>query len=115
MRIFVKDVQLEPTIEDLRDRVLRGQTFLVNQAGRDMNRYVPLKYGPLRGSMKPDPGAKQVSWEVYAPSNGYPYGVLQYHTQFSNYTTPNTGPFWDKKAAGIHMQAWIKGTEAAMR
>ena len=113
-RMRIRKVDLAPSKRELGDKVKRGEAYLVPQVGKDSNNYVPLKDGQLRASMTPDVSKKQVTWESRS-SRGYPYGVRQYENQFSNYTTANTGPYWDKKAAGIHMSAWIKGTEGAMR
>lgn len=69
------------------------------QAFKDMQPYVPLEFGTLRGSGSVA-DHETIVWEglVYAP--------VQYYTQFENYTTPGTGPYWDKKASGNHMGSW---------
>ena len=71
------------------------------QAFADMQRYVPLRDGPLRGSGRVV-NHETIQWGnlVYAP--------VQYYTQFVNYTTPGTGPYWDKVATGNHMSDWEK-------
>lgn len=69
------------------------------QAGEQMQPYVPKEFGPLRGS-KVVQDYETLVWDglVYAP--------IQYYTQFQNYTTPGTGPYWDKVASGNHMTDW---------
>lgn len=70
-----------------------------NQAFSDMQRYVPMEFGPLRSS------GNVVDYETIV-WNQTPYAAVQYYTQFQNYTTPGTGPHWDKVATGNHMRDW---------
>lgn len=71
------------------------------QAFKDMQRYVPMEFGPLRSS------GSVVDHETIVWS-GLVYAPVQYYTQFQNYTTPGTGPHWDKVASGNHMRSWEK-------
>ena len=110
---YINKVDLAPTYADWKQRHIRGQLVFGQVFLRDTQRYVPLKDGPLRSSGAVENGGKQVSWESYS-NRGYPYGVRQYKTQFSNYTTPGTGPNWDKKAQGIHFQGWVSEVKGAL-
>lgn len=85
-----------------------GQYALANQAHADMNNYVPALDFDLRNQSYVTNDNKQI---IY----GVPYARRQFYTQFSNYTTPNTGPRWDLKAKSIHINSWIHITKQAMR
>lgn len=71
------------------------------QAFEDMQPYVPLEFGPLRES------GSVVDHETIVWMEAQ-YAAVQYYTQFQNYTTPGTGPYWDKVASGNHMSGWEK-------
>lgn len=88
--------------------VERGQYALVNQVYADSNLYAPLLSAQLRNESQVSFDNKSITWNV-------PYARRQYYNQFSNYTTPGTGPKWGDKAKGIHLQDWIRITERAMR
>lgn len=85
------------------DKVDDVQTRLAKQVGEDMNQYVPLRDGPLRGSMNTT--QDEVTWGplVYAFPQFYGHAGA---VVFSNYTTAGTGKRWDLKASGIHMDEW---------
>lgn len=70
-----------------------------NQAFRDMQPYVPMEFGDLRASGHVV-DHETIEW------GGLVYVPVQYYTQFQNYTTPGTGPYWDKVASGNHMSSW---------
>lgn len=111
--ISIKEIDLKPTKEDLEQRVKRGQLAFGGMFLRDAQPYVPLRDGPLRGSGTVSGDGKQVSWESYS-YQGYPYGLLQFNTQFQRYTTPGTGPRWDLKAEGNHREKWVSELGAIM-
>lgn len=67
----------------------------------DMQYYVPLEFGPLRAS------GSVVDHETIEWTEAQ-YAGVQYYAQFQNYTTPGTGPYWDKVASGNHMKSWEK-------
>jgi hypothetical protein len=56
--------------------------------------FVPMKHGDLRES-----GSATTDGRVYwtATNRGYNYAAIQYETQYNNYTTPGTGPYWTEK------------------
>ena len=78
-----------------------GRRAMANQMLADMNRFVPRRDGILRmnTSLAFDGS------EIYYHQK---YASRQFYNQFENYTTPNTGPRWDKKAYSIHKNQWKK-------
>lgn len=85
-----------------------GQYALVNQVHADMNQYVPMLTSDLRNLSSIGLDGESIHYNV-------PYAQRQYHTQFSKYTTPGTGPYWDRKAKAIHGQSWVNVTKNAMK
>lgn len=85
-----------------------GQYALANQVHADMNPYVPAKSYDLRNQSFVTNDNKQIVYNV-------PYARPQFYNQYSNYTTPGTGPRWDLKAKAIHGRSWERITRAAMK
>jgi len=85
-----------------------GQYALVNQVHADMNQYVPMLSSDLRNLSSIGLDGESIHYNV-------PYAQRQYHTQFSKYTTPGTGPYWDRKAKAIHGKSWVNVTKNAMK
>ena len=81
--------------------VTRGKRVLANQALADMNRFVPAKSHVLRMGVSIGIDGSSIHYNT-------PYAAYQFYNQWSNYTTPGTGPRWDEKAKGIHMSDWEK-------
>lgn len=84
----------------------QGDYALANQALADMNNYVPALDHHLRNSGTIDLNGKAINWNS-------PYAKAQFYGKVGkggypvlNYTTPGTGPRWDLKAKGIHMEDW---------
>lgn len=77
----------------------RANRAVTTNAFERMQPYVPKDTGALRslGAVVDD---ETIEW------TGVIYGPIQYHTQFQNYTTPGTGPYWDMVASGNHMKEW---------
>lgn len=86
----------------------KAQYALANQIHADSNIYAPMKVGDLRSQSSVALDGKSIIWNV-------PYARYQYYNQYSNYTTPGTGPKWDQKAKSIHMASWARVAKAAMR
>lgn len=80
--------------------LLRGRQAMANQALSDMNHFVPHRSGKLRGSGHVTMQGASIVWNT-------PYAHRQFTNMMNNYTTPGTGPHWDKKAAGVYRQSWI--------
>lgn len=68
----------------------RVQKFFTDTCAKHMDKYIPKDTGNLRGII--DKGADYITYE----SN---YAHYQYVNQFptDHYTTPGTGPYWDKR------------------
>ena len=67
----------------------------------DMNQFVPAKSHVLRLSVSIGIDGSSIHYNT-------PYAAYQFYNQWSNYTTPGTGPRWDEKAKGIYMSDWEK-------
>jgi len=85
----------------------RGQYAVANQFLADATPYVPFRDGPLRMSGTIDVDGSAVRWNTpYARAHFYAPGGW-------NYTTPGTGPRWDLRVKGNHMNdlinAYLKG------
>ena len=85
---------------------------IANQAMLDMERFVPLRDGDLRGSGHVS-GNQIVYNIVYAGAQFYGSSYNKHRSfKFSKYTTPGTGPRWDLKAKGMYGDKWAdKGRE----
>ncbi|WP_321389010.1 minor capsid protein [uncultured Enterococcus sp.] len=85
-----------------KDNMKRGKHLMMNQALVDMNEnFVPMKDQNLRDSSHVSSDDSGIEWTAK-------HARKQYYSQFSNYTTPGTGPYWDKKAKGLFMSQWIE-------
>lgn len=71
----------------------RVQKFFTDTCAKHMDNYIPLgETGNLRGII--DKGADYITYEsnyAHAQYIGYTKGPVK------NYTTPGTGPYWDKR------------------
>lgn len=85
-----------------------GQYALANQVHADMNNYVPALTYDLRNQSNVSIDSKTIIYNV-------PYARPQFYNQYSNYTTPGTGPRWDLKAKAIHGGSWARIAKAAMK
>lgn len=85
---------------------------IANQAMFNMERFVPLRDGDLRGSGHVS-GNQIVYNTVYARAQFYGSSYNKHRSfKFSKYTTPGTGPRWDLKAKGMYGDKWAdKGRE----
>lgn len=89
----------------------RGKIALAQQAGADMNQFVPAgppNKGHLRNTQVIAADGKNITWNT-------PYA----HRQFTapggwQYTTPGTGPHWDLKAKGQYGAAWVTAFKKGM-
>lgn len=85
--------------------------FFTNACYIHMDKYVPMDTGDLRTivSMTPD----KIIYHV-------PYAQAQYHgvingTPIENYTTPGTGPYWDKKMVSAEMDIVLSEVKDYMK
>lgn len=82
------------------------QAFLLNNAYRRMDKYVPRRDGNLRENVM------VTNQAIYYMS---PYAEYQYNGQrkdgsrkVRNYTTPGTGRHWDKRMKSVEMNDLLK-------
>ncbi len=85
-------------------KVDEARYIIMNNLLADMTSYVPLDKGSLRTSGHIDADKEHLVWRT-------PYARAQYHggtgkAKFRRYTTPGTGPYWDKTASANHMDKW---------
>ena len=76
------------------------QKFFTNTCYRYMDKYVPKDTGALRETVTID--SNSITYEQ-------PYAHAQYigevnGRKVTNYTTPGTGPYWDKRMVSADMQ-----------
>jgi hypothetical protein len=78
---------------------------------KDMEYLIPKDTGRLRASGKIGwygaANNRTLEWSAVNPKDGYNYAGIQYRTQYKNYTTPGTGPYWDKKALARYNAKWL--------
>lgn len=105
-------VRVRTNLRGVRTRVSQmtrqGQYALANQVHVDMNFYAPAKSHDLRIQSYVASDNKQVIYNTL-------YARKQFYNQYSNYTTPGTGPRWDEKAKSIHKQSWEQIAKRAMK
>lgn len=81
----------------------RTQKFFTDTCAKHMNKYVPKDTGMLRANISKD--IKSITYEspyAHAQYVGYTKGEV------TNYTTPGTGPYWDKRMVSAEMETVIK-------
>lgn len=85
----------------------RVQKFFTNTCYKHMDKYVPMREGNLRTVV--DIQSDKIIYE------STPYAIIQYHGIINgkpipeeNYTTPGTGPYWDKRMVSAEMQDVVK-------
>lgn len=95
------EINLDGAMTKLSDGALkRGQYALANQALADMNQYVPKRESNLRTAVSMGIDGTEIIYNM-------PYAKAQFYAPGGwKYTTPGTGPRWDEKAKGIHMDDW---------
>lgn len=84
----------------------RIQKFFTNTCYKHMDKYVPKDEGNLRTIVDIQPNS--ITYES-------PYARYQYYGEREdgshkviNYTTPGTGPYWDKRMVSSEMQDVVK-------
>ena len=77
------------------------QKFFTDTCAKHMDKYIPKDTGALRTIV--DKGSNYITYENE-------YAHYQYVNQFpeENYTTPGTGPYWDKRMVSAEMPIVIK-------
>ena len=84
------------------------QKFFTNTCYRYMDKYVPKDTGALRENVTID--SNSITYEQ-------PYAHAQYIGEVNggkvvNYTTPGTGPYWDKRMVLAEMNDVVKEVQA---
>ena len=84
----------------------RVQKFFTNTCYKHMDKYVPQDNGDLRTIVDIQPDS--ITYEM--PYAHYQYmGMREDGTHVvQNYTTPGTGPYWDKRMVSAEMQDIVK-------
>jgi hypothetical protein len=84
----------------------RVQKFFTNTCYKHMDKYVPQDNGDLRTIVDIQPNS--ITYESNYARYQY-YGVREDGThKVKNYTTPGTGPYWDKRMVSAEMQDVVK-------
>jgi len=84
----------------------RVQKFFTNTCYKHMDKYVPMDNGDLRTNVDIQPDS--ITYESPYARYQY-YGVREDGThEVKNYTTPGTGPYWDKRMVSAEMQDVVK-------
>ena len=84
----------------------RVQRFFTDTCARYMDKYIPMDTGMLRTNI-----SKTVNSITYES----PYAHAQYvgytKGEVKNYTTPGTGPYWDKRMVSAEMPKVIRDVQ----
>lgn len=84
----------------------RVQKFFTNTCYKHMDKYVPQDNGELRTVVDIQPDS--ITYEQEYARYQY-YGVREDGTHaVKNYTTPGTGPYWDKRMVSAEIQDVVK-------
>lgn len=84
----------------------RVQKFFTNTCYKHMDKYVPMDEGNLRTIV--DIQSNSITYEMPYARYQY-YGVREDGThKVKNYTTPGTGPYWDKRMWSAEKDKIIK-------
>ena len=84
----------------------RVQKFFTNTCYKHMDKYVPKDEGNLRTIV--DVESNSITYEMPYARYQY-YGVREDGTHaVQNYTTPGTGPYWDKRMVSAEMQDVVR-------
>ena len=82
------------------------QKFLTNTCYKHMDKYVPMDEGNLRTNVNIQ--SNSITYESPYARYQY-YGIREDGThEVHNYTTPGTGPYWDKRMVSAEMQDVVR-------
>ena len=84
------------------------QKFFTHRCQERMDKYVPRKYGPLADTAVTT--SDSITY-VQPYSHAQYIGIVNGHP-VQNYTTPGTGPYWDKKMMSAEGQDLIAECQA---
>lgn len=85
----------------------RVQKFFTNTCYKHMDKYVPRRPGTIGGTLREnvDIQPDSITYETpyaHAQYVGYTTGPVV------NYSTPGTGPYWDKRMVSVEIQDVVK-------
>ena len=88
----------------------RVQKFFTNTCYKHIDKYVPMDEGNLR--INANVKADSITYESPYARYQY-YGVREDGSRpVKNYTTPGTGPYWDKRMVSAEMQDVVKEVQS---
>ena len=85
----------------------RVQRFFTDTCAKHMDKYIPRDTGMLRANITKT--ADSITYEspyAHAQYIGYTKGEVK------NYTTPGTGPYWDKRMVSAEMEKVVSEVQA---
>ena len=82
----------------------RVEKFFSNTCYKHMDKYVPKYEGNLRINV--DVRANSITYE--SPYARYQYYGVSKNGKSFNYTTPGTGPYWDKRMVSAEIDSVVK-------
>lgn len=83
-----------------------AQAFMTDACYKAMDKYVPMDNGDLRTNV--DIQTNSITYESDYAEYQY-YGERQDGShKVKNYTTPGTGPYWDKRMISADMKSVVK-------
>jgi len=83
----------------------RVQKFFQSTCYKHMNKYVPKRHGDLRETVDLS-NPQYIVYEMPYAEPQY-YGIIK-GTPIQNYTTPGTGPYWDKRMVSAEINIVTK-------
>ena len=101
------DVDVSKIPSKIHGRIPKAQYVMANQVHADMDEYVPFLRGDLRGQSTIAIDGSAIYYNV-------PYARRRYYEPAKRYTTPGTGPYWDKIAKALHGNSWARVAGRAM-
>lgn len=90
---------------DKNGRVLR---YFQNSCYKHMDKYVPMRNGDLRT----DVDLSNPNYIIYEMPYAHPQYVGYTTGPVKNYTTPGTGPYWDKKMWAVEGGTVVREVQA---
>ena len=91
----------------------RVQKFFTNTCAKHMDKYIPQDMGNIRTIIDIQPDS--ITYESEYANYQY-YGMRKDGTHVvQNYTTPGTGPYWDKRMVSAEMDDVVKEVQDYIR
>lgn len=95
----------------------RVQKFFTNTCYKHMDKYIPMSDLESKGDLRTIVDIQSDSITYESPYARYQYyGMRDDGTHIvKNYTTPGTGPYWDKRMVSAEMQDVVKEVQDYIR